>query len=318
MSKIKNTRVLFSILIGISIVFTGCTESYQTSFVLKPGSIKGKIVFVSNREVATRKLYIINADGTNLRSIPTDTNMNDTPIFNRNGTKVIFRGRKNGNSGQIFYVNIDGSNLTQVTPPSKTTACYSPVYSPDKNSIFFFKQEGGDTTYGIYSYNIDSKEEKKIINHIDSASFSVSPDGNFLAYEYPNNNHPDIYLKNLKSGGTINLTKGKGGNFQPSWSPDGERIAFISSRDKKTEVYIMDKSGENVKRITNNVWQEDDPTWSPDGTKILYSSRRNKGSFSGSELFITDLNNAREWQITKAIKNKDSLISSDTHPSWTE
>ena len=80
----------------------------------------------------------------------------------------------------------------------------------------------------------------------------------------------------------------------------------------------MESNGENVKRITYNDWSEECPAWSPDGTKLVYTSHRHGDPWGGGELFIMELNNMTEWQITKTVQTKDGILSYDIQPSWTK
>ena len=90
----------------------------------------------------------------------------------------------------------------------------------------------------------------------------ISSDGKWLAYALTDNSRmhdrdvetwvstgvpvyavgSDIFLLNLRTGDSINLTGGVGNNCLPSWSPDGRSLAFLSDRDGKgqTEVWVYD------------------------------------------------------------------------------
>lgn len=79
------------ILIFLALLFftSGCRvlNLQKTSFV-KPGLFEGKIAFVSDREVDTRNIYTVNADGTNFKLIPTNTYMNNAPSYSPDGKKL--------------------------------------------------------------------------------------------------------------------------------------------------------------------------------------------------------------------------------------
>lgn len=69
------------------------------------------------------------------------------------------------------------------------------------------------------------------------AEFSLSPDGNRIAYTTnytgdPNDYHQyRIHVLGLQDGTDVKLVDREGGQFQARWSPDGKSIAFIANRD---------------------------------------------------------------------------------------
>ncbi|WP_448701691.1 S41 family peptidase [Mucilaginibacter sp. AW1-3] len=59
-----------------------------------------------------------------------------------------------------------------------------------------------------------------------------SPNGEYILYSAKRNFEEDIFVHNLKSGQTINLTNSGVTENNPYWSPDGKYIYFSTSRTK--------------------------------------------------------------------------------------
>src|SRR5688500_20332609 len=59
---------------------------------------------------------------------------------------------------------------------------------------------------------------------------SVSPDGQWLAFDSDRNGNSDIYKVRTDGTGLEQLTHDAADDFRPMWSPDGRRIAFHSWR----------------------------------------------------------------------------------------
>ena len=95
-----------------------------------------KIVFVYNGEI-----WIINSDGTNLMQLTNTGNIEEgIPSFSPDGKKIVYvsnegkDGKPSISDTNIWLMNIDGSNKTQITELSSWDSW--PIWSKD-NSIYF-------------------------------------------------------------------------------------------------------------------------------------------------------------------------------------
>jgi tricorn protease len=77
---------------------------------------------------------------------------------------------------------------------------------------------------------------------------AISPDGNWIAFEYKGN----IFKVSSGGGTAVPLTINNNYNGYPVWSHDGKSIAFASDRYGNFDVFIMPSSGGNATRLTYN------------------------------------------------------------------
>ncbi|MBS1852801.1 MAG: S9 family peptidase [Acidobacteria bacterium] len=82
----------------------------------------------------------------------------------------------------------------------------------------------------------------------------------------------DVWITNIATGKSENVTLGKGSNWGVSWSPDNKLLAFYSDRDGHARVWLYDASNKSIRRLSKSIvrvldpWQV--PRWSPDSTMI--------------------------------------------------
>ena len=121
-----------------------------------------------------------------------------------------------------------------------------------------------------------------------------SPDGRFIAYsckkltgkEYAFSTNTEIYIYDIQSGETQEITVGGGYDTNPVWSPDGRHLAWLSmERDgyeaDKVRLILadLDCSGEgipSVEKLTDLTdwfdYNADSPVWAADSKSIYFCS----------------------------------------------
>jgi len=113
---------------------------------------------------------------------------------------------------------------------------------------------------------------------------SWSPDGQRIVYTRTEWGLPDpdpttseIYMMDLLTGGTRQLTWNSREDREPDWSPDGSRIVFVrveESHPGSVKASLMTIASDGSDERILHVCQEDcwKPVWSPDGQQVAFSS----------------------------------------------
>ena len=100
----------------------------------------------------------------------------------------------------------------------------------------------------------------------------LSPDGTKIAYDSDEDGKNDLWVRQLASGQTMNLTKDEksptGGHV---WSPDGNWIAYVSARNGGGIYVTSDYGGAVRKVVAHNFEDLGGLDWSPDGKKLVYT-----------------------------------------------
>ncbi len=151
-----------------------------------------------------------------------------------------------------------------------------------------------------------------------SEELSWSPDGKTLAYssrkktglEYSLSTNTDIYLYDLASGTTRNITEGNGGyDTHPRFSPDGSKISWISMERDGYEadlkrLFIQElKTGKKTFLTDGFEYDVDETVWSPDSKSIFFLATKH----AEAQLWELALKGRKIRQITTGMHDYTSL-----------
>jgi Tol biopolymer transport system component len=107
----------------------------------------------------------------------------------------------------------------------------------------------------------------------------LSPDGQRVAYLITSTDWAQdafiaqLWLHDLRSGQTRQLTRHESGVTQMQWSPDGQWLAFAAVRgDTRTQLYAIGVDGGEAVRLTNAAGGVSGFAWRRDGGAIAFTS----------------------------------------------
>jgi tricorn protease len=99
---------------------------------------------------------------------------------------------------------------------------------------------------------------------------AISPDGQWVAFEYKGN----IFKASTNGGQALPLTITSDYNGYPIWSHDSKTIAFASDRNGNFDVFSMSSNGGPATRLTYNSDKDIPYDFSIDDKKVLFGSNR--------------------------------------------
>ena len=118
----------------------------------------------------------------------------------------------------------------------------------------------------------------------------ISPDGRFVAYRVRETDWKEnayvrqIWLVNVATGASFQLTRGKKSSDAPEWSPDGRWLAFIGERESNA----ITAAGEAEKKE-----QKDDKKEGKDEKK------EGEGKPAARQIWVISPEGGEAWQLTK-------------------
>lgn len=218
--------------------------------------------------------------------------------------EVLFVSNQDGDR-EIFVSSLDGLHIRQLT--TNKSDDYEASWSPDGKKIVFTSNSIKGNTE-VFVMGADGSNKTNISN---SAGFdgraSWSPDGSKIAFNSSQSGVEQIFLWDVNTKKTTQLTHNEFAAVFPVWSPDGNWIAYQNQgRGNKPDLWITSADGAETLALTDNQKFEDSGfNWSSDSSKIAYHSRRNHQY----NLYIYDLQQKKETQLT-------TLSTSDVEPKW--
>ena len=117
----------------------------------------------------------------------------------------------------------------------------------------------------------------EVINLKRVGSPVISPNGQHVAYTIRETNwdenayETEIWVADVATGQSRQVTNGRKSSSQPVFSPDGLWLGFISDRDGKRQVYRIAMRGGEAEKLTGAEEGVNNFAWSPNAREIAYT-----------------------------------------------
>ena len=189
-----------------------------------------QIVFNSNRDGSDlgwdgEELYVMAADGSNVRRLTRRLGFDSSPAWSPDGTKIAFMrsapGEQEGQS-DIYVIQPDGTNLQRLTRDARAAR---PSWSPDGKKIAFMGGGGHDDGgIDIYVMDADGTNIQRLTHRPGPDGHpDWSPDGSEIVFAFYGEGNTrtgeDVGLYVIGADGTNRrqLTAGGRNEGHPNW-----------------------------------------------------------------------------------------------------
>ncbi len=191
----------------------------------------------------TFDIFVMRADGTDVRQLTNDTMEERHPAWSPDGKKILYESQRESavrgpaffRSTDLFVLHLDGSRVFNLTA-TPTHRESRGAWSPDGKTIAYTRSDSSGTQ--IFLVNADGSNPRPLRprdpNFVDEAP-AWSPDGSRIVFSAGNVNHPPfaatyVILSVGADGSNPLILTGLGyaSNRFPAWSPDGSRIVYTT------------------------------------------------------------------------------------------
>lgn len=201
------------------------------------------------------RVGVMDADGGNPYLIAPDIGYHYMAEMSPDGRSVVFAHTAEGYV--LALKRLDTGELLTLTPG--LTECFCPQFTPDGQTIVFFRRDGD-----YYRVSPDGTKLRRLTEGCQHRQFTlsardehgssdppaISPDGKRMAYIAQRDGVPQVHVMDLEGGNQRQVT------FRPTpcgrlaWSPDGERLAFVSWVGDTVQLFVVPAAGGEPRQIT--------------------------------------------------------------------
>ena len=241
------------------------TTGSDTSPATSPDGRSIAFVRAIGGSAAKQRVFVANADGTDVRRLTGIAQTELDPAWSPDGTSIVYVSRTAPDAPfTLFVVDVSSGAREQLTDPVTGVADRAPAWSPQGDRIAFASNRGGGLPE-IWLVDVGSGALTRLTENAEAdANPSWSPDGRKLAVDRCCAlKSSEIYVIKVADGSERNVTKSRRQDTDPAWSPDGRRIAYVSSgTDGNLDVWIVTLDGSlPLFRLTSNVGPDVSPDW---------------------------------------------------------
>jgi len=244
---------------------------------ISPDGKKIAFIYAENASEDVWEVYSADISGENMQQLTSfnQARIKKGPVWSPDGKKLAFHADIN-NGAQIFVMDADGKNLTQLTNLKGYNV--EPHWSPNGSEIVF-NAILKDAKTQMFIMNFDGSNIRKINGPDGHNWYPRITNQNQIIFtsDFKHQDYYDIFIMNFDGTEIKQLTAFKGINWFPEFSPDESKIVFHSNKDDPQlsdsgdyNLYIMNADGTGIQQLTQLKGQELHAKWLPSGNKIIF------------------------------------------------
>ena len=224
-----------------------------------------------------QRLWMISTHGGDPIPVTAEGVSSSHPRWSPDGKYISFLSARNGGKNQIWLLDRRGGEAQRLTEIPQGVNDFE--WSPDSSCLTLILQDPKPEDAEAAKDKDKDKPAPKPKTPppfvIDRLQFKEDTVG------YLDHRRTHLYVFDVASKKSTQLTSGDFDDNEPTWSPDGKSIAFTSNRttadpdrNYNTDIWVVAADntdrGAHLTQITTNPGADRAPAWSPDGKWITY------------------------------------------------
>ncbi len=220
------------------------------------------------------RLWMVPTAGGPAVPLTADKTSSSHPRWSPDGRYLGFLSARDDGPTQVWTLFRQGGEAVPRTDTPQDVSGFE--WSPDSRRMVLILQDPKASEIEAHEQGDEYEEKTPPPWVIDREQFKLD------YTHYLDRRRTHLYLLDVESGETTQITSGDFDDSEPVWSPDGSRIAFVSNRTESpdanynSDIWVVKSDDARPDRpllqVTTNPGPDTSPTWSPDGRRIAHVS----------------------------------------------
>ncbi len=254
--------------------------SEELTHVSPRWSPDGKFVAFVNIERTKFDIHLVDIQLRDIVPLTDDVHTDVYPVFSAEGSGVFFASNRSAGMN-VWFLPIASTGRPLGQPRQVSTGAGSDVQ-------LSITGDGSKIAYSVLGLNADlwrlpvdprtgiatGDPEPIAVTTREDSRGSWSHGNGRIAFNSDRSGDMNIWVLDLNSAVSTQITSGSGGDYQPRWAPDDKSVVFFSSRSGNADIWTADLETGALTQLTTDESLDLNPVYSPDGTSIAFHTDR--------------------------------------------
>ena len=291
------------------------TDELHQEPIASPDGTQIAYLHVEDGEHTKRRLWIMDADGTNPRPLIVDPvpHIQAYPRWSPDGKHIVYISDRGGATG-VWVIAVDGGEPRRLNQGHLGRAAFihAAAWAPDSRHVAVDMQNAAGSL--LLSYDLEGSPPDTLLARSEIYWPTWSPDGATICFNGKSHADGDLWELSLDDGSVDPLySAGVRGAFAV-YSPDGRWIAF--QVDPGPQIYVMPSGGGQPFVVSEPMLFEAARTvaWGPDSKELLFSGHPQPEEGFEEHLAVMDTSGAN----LRIVTSYEKLVydNSIEPPAW--